>query len=602
MWNLTPHTRRSPGGNRMWRPSDTGVMSSWNISIVTPMGPRRRPIIRPVLTLLFLVVASSGSAHVALDAPVGGESLTPGSTFEIRWHDVISHGPADYDLWYSTTGPDGPWIDIAADLPQEPGPGAYTYDWIVPNVPSDHVRVRVQQDNAADDYLDVSSSDLAIVAPVASQTVVLEPAQDAAIYEESGQLANGAGSFVFAGKNASDSERRALLRFAVDQAIPAGATVTAVSLELTMSRTTSGPQDVELHRVLEPWSEGPSAASGGEGGGTSAQSGDVTWTHRVYPDVTWSSPGGTFASPATASVEIDQNATYMFAAFPGMVDDVQAWLDTPAENYGWMLVNTSATAGSAKRFNSRENSTASTRPHLTITFDPPTVPPIDHFVFLPAAANAAGANGSFFVTTADIHNAGDTMANFMLLWLPRNTENSQPSESSIEQLAPGESRRYQNLLAEVFGIDDAVGAIAVVSDSSQIRVMSRTFNQTADGTFGQGIPGIGENELVGNGRRARILFLAENAAYRSNLGVLNGTLAPMTVAWELFATDGSSLGTGSVDLPPWGTTQINRVLAGVSPIDAAFADVWTTTPDGAFTCYGSVLDELSSDPTTVLPQ
>jgi hypothetical protein len=84
--------------------------------------------------------------------------------------------------------------------------------------------------------------------------------------------------------------------------------------------------------------------------------------------------------------------------------------------------------------------------------------------------------------------------------------------------------------------------------------------------------------------------------------VLNGTLASMTVAWDLFATDGSSLGTGSVDLPPWGTSQINRILADVSPVNAAFADVWTTTPDGAFTCYGSVLDELSSDPTTVLPQ
>ena len=94
----------------------------------------------------------------------------------------------------------------------------------------------------------------------------------------------------------------------------------------------------------------------------------------------------------------------------------------------------------------------------------------------------------------------------------------------------------------------------------------------------------------------------QRPVYRSNLGVLNGTLAPMTVAWELFATDGSSLGTGSVDLPSWGTTQINRVLADVSPVDAAFADVWTTTLDGAFTCYGSVLDELSSDPTTVLPQ
>jgi hypothetical protein len=44
------------------------------------------------------------------------------------------------------------------------------------------------------------------------------------------------------------------------------------------------------------------------------------------------------------------------------------------------------------------------------------------------------------------------------------------------------------------------------------------------------------------------------------------------------------------------------VLRDFAPIEAAYAHVWTMTTGGAFTCYGSVLDEISSDPTTVLPQ
>ena len=70
--------------------------------------------------------------------------------------------------------------------------------------------------------------------------------------------------------------------------------------------------------------------------------------------------------------------------------------------------------------------------------------------------------------------------------------------------------------------------------------------------------------------------------------------------WELFASDGSSLGTGSTTLPPWGNKQLNRVLEDFAPIEAAYAHVWTTTPGGAFTCYGSVLDNQTSDPTTIL--
>jgi len=96
---------------------------------------------------------------------------------------------------------------------------------------------------------------------------------------------------------------------------------------------------------------------------------------------------------------------------------------------------------------------------------------------------------------------------------------------------------------------------------------------------------------------------------------INGTAAGMTVSIEaekdasLYEGDGSLangsgsyLFTGATNLPPWGNKQINRVLEDFAPVEAAYAHVWTTTPGGAFTCYGSVLDNLSSDPTTVLPR
>src|SRR5210317_2042069 len=70
------------------------------------------------LTLFFnlSVIAFPTFAHVAVDFPNGGESLDVGSTVTILWHDVIPHGPANYDLWYSAQGPDGPWVEVAADL------------------------------------------------------------------------------------------------------------------------------------------------------------------------------------------------------------------------------------------------------------------------------------------------------------------------------------------------------------------------------------------------------------------------------------------------------------------------------------------------------
>jgi hypothetical protein len=59
---------------------------------------------------------------------------------------------------------------------------------------------------------------------------------------------------------------------------------------------------------------------------------------------------------------------------------------------------------------------------------------------------------------------------------------------------------------------------------------------------------------------------------------------------------------GETQLPPLGNTQWNRVFNDEAPIEAAYVDVWTDTTGGAFATYGSVLDETTSDPTTVPSQ
>lgn len=637
--------------------------------------------------LLLTLVAGPAFAHVGLDAPNGGEVLEAGSVTTIAWHDVINHGPSNFDLYYSTTGSDGPWTTIAQNLVFDIG--LYSFDWVVPSTPSDRVRVRVVQDNdEAPNYNDISDADLEIVTAAGMGTVVLEPSRDATLYEGDGSLANGAGSYLFAGRTdtgGGSAERRAVLAFDVANALPTDATIVAVSLELTMSRTVAGSRAVELHKVLEAWSEGSSDAGGEEGGGASAGAGDVTWVHRTYPDSLWSSAGGAFSSAPSASLEINGPGRYTYSAAPGMASDVQSWIDDPSNDHGWILAMPSADTGSAKRFDSRENSDEATRPRLTVAYETsiaaPTAafdftpsnprageavmfsdqsagsptgwswdfgdggtsdaqnpahvfansgdftvsltasnaggsdstsstvtvlaeetPDLTEMVLLPAAANAEGDVGSFFVTTADVHNSGASSAAFRLLWLPRGNDNSAPTESALYRLEPGETLRFDNLLLEAFGVEEAVGAVAALSDSPDLKIMSRTFNQSDQGTFGQSIPGVAEGNLTPAGARVRILFLTENEAFRSNLGLVNGTDSSLTIQWELFAADGTSLRTGSGTLPPMGNTQLNRVLADFAPIAAAYADVWTDTGGGAFACYGSVLDEVSSDPTTVLPQ
>ena len=338
--------------------------------------------------ILFLTLLSGQvHAHVGLDFPNGGEMLEVGSVAQIAWSDLVSHGPANYDLWYSTTGPDGPWISIALDLPPS-GSDSHSYDWVVPDTPSNQVRVRVQQDNSDVDYLDFSRSDLAIVSPSTVLPVVLDAERDATIYEEgNGANANGSGSYLFTGRTDSQNgsaERRALLAFPITDAVSEGSTITSVSLELTMSRTQSGAQTVGLHRLLEDWSEGPSDPSGQEGGGASAVAGDVTWIHREFSGTLWTTAGASFAQSASATMQVAEEGDYSFSSTPELVADVQGWLEDPSSNFGWVLVVDSPPSGSAKRFDSRENSTASNRPKLTINYEADLGKPTASFRFTPA--------------------------------------------------------------------------------------------------------------------------------------------------------------------------------------------------------------------------
>jgi len=541
---------------------------------------------------------------------------------------------------------------------------------------------------------------LASGAVFAAETVAIDAARDAAVYEGNGSTANGSGSYLFVGRTGTtggSSERRSLIAFDITGSIPGGSTITEVSLDLTMSRTSSGSQTIGLHRVLESWTEGPSDAGGQEGSGGTAVTGDVTWVHREFPDSEWSSTGGSFAE-AGAAQTIAGNGAYTFGSTSQLVADVQSWLDDPSNNHGWALVMQSPGVGSAKRFNSRQNGNAGSRPLLTVTYEAgiaapgagftfspsapevgesvlftdastgsPTAwewdfgdgessieqnpnhsydeagsytveltvtndggsdttestitvteaePELTELIFVPAAANAGGSGTSFFVTTVDVHNSGTTTAFFRVLWLPRDADNSTPVQSELFSLEPGEVRRFDNVLADVFNATGFVGAVAILSDSGDLKVMTRTFNQEPDtddssvqiskqataGTFGQSIPGVPVSALIPAGNRVRILFLTQNGAFRSNLGFLNGVDSTIMVQYELYAADGSSLRTGQVELLARSNTQLNRVLQDFAPIEAAYADVWTTTSGGAFTCYGSVLDEITSDPTTVLPQ
>jgi len=230
---------------------------------------------------------------------------------------------------------------------------------------------------------------------------------------------------------------------------------------------------------------------------------------------------------------------------------------------------------------------------------------LDNWQFIPAAAVASGAQGAFFQTDVDVSNADDETAEFEFLWFPRGEDNSELTASESFTLGGGKSARYANVLTEVFGLEpDSFGALGIRSTSPDLLGMSRTYNlgdDGSEGTYGQAMPALSIDDFIRQGATRRILFGSENADMRTNIGCQNGTDSMTVVYLDLFKDDGASLGRKTMILKALGNDQINRIFDGHNPING-YVDVTPAQADKSVYCYGSVLDNATSDPTTIPPQ
>lgn len=213
--------------------------------------------------------------------------------------------------------------------------------------------------------------------PVVAESITLEPSRDNTIYEQSA-LSNGQGNYLFAGQTAgrnNNALRRALLQFDVADQVPPGAVIKSATLSLSMNRTIVGPQPMTVHKLTSDWGEGASDASGQEGRGTQAQTGDATWTDAFFPSQSWTNPGGDFVAAPSATENVAGGTTsspisYSWSSAQ-LVTDVQGWIDSPETNFGWILLG-NETETSTKRFYSREHAVANERPQLSISYSLPS--------------------------------------------------------------------------------------------------------------------------------------------------------------------------------------------------------------------------------------
>ncbi|HET6348876.1 MAG TPA: DNRLRE domain-containing protein [Candidatus Krumholzibacteria bacterium] len=311
-----------------------------------------------------LAVLSAGDQSVTLQWTAPGEDFNTGTARK-------------YDIRWSLNAIDGTNFGVATVVasPPPPSPAGTVEQFTVTGIDTTLVtHFALRAIDKAGNKAPVSNDAvwMPAVPPPMHLTKNIPPFKDNSMYSESDTLSNGSGEYLFTGQNAGNNggpyNRRALLAFAISDSIPAGAVIDSVELTLHVSKTPSGVlRTISLHRVTADWGEGASNAGNPGGTGTGARTNDATWGYRFFPATTWTTAGGDFDAGASAQLQVGAFGFYTWKA-AAMQADVQAWLDTPAANFGWIVIGDETQSRTARRFDSRENVVPANRPVLKVYY------------------------------------------------------------------------------------------------------------------------------------------------------------------------------------------------------------------------------------------
>lgn len=228
-------------------------------------------------------------------------------------------------------------------------------------------------------------------------------------------------------------------------------------------------------------------------------------------------------------------------------------------------------------------------------------PPIPEYKYLiPVAAYTAGQGGSAWRTDVQIYTSDSTINGANPLKMEAQFKGLT---RNLEQIAA--TRIYVNFLGEYIlqGSREDSGPIVITTKNTMAppQIWTRTYTQTANGTFGQFIPAIRIDNVGGGGAvNAGTYYMAglrHDSRYRTNVGLLNPNAAAMTATVTVYDAAKFKIGDFTATLQPFQLDQFQLKSKVPSlPADKPFS-VKIEVPTGNWmVAYASYIDGLSNDP------
>jgi hypothetical protein len=176
---------------------------------------------------------------------------------------------------------------------------------------------------------------------------------------------------------------------------------------------------------------------------------------------------------------------------------------------------------------------------------------------------------------------------------------AEPGSAMIErtmEVPPGTCLQLVDVVRETFATTGS-GWLELVPSAAGIAVFSRTYNDDPDGTYGQFVPTMTEDDAISGGEVAVLAGLSSADGFRTNLGITSLSDSDTTVTVRVFADNGDPVGELDVVVPAGRFVQVERLLAGQLGFSGTAWATLTSDDQGAsYVAHASVVDGESGDP------
>jgi hypothetical protein len=211
---------------------------------------------------------------------------------------------------------------------------------------------------------------------------------------------------------------------------------------------------------------------------------------------------------------------------------------------------------------------------------------------LPIAGSTAGAFGSLFRTTVQLHDGGDAATHGRLVFHPAGRSGSASDPSVEYTLSAGETLALADVVARM-GVS-GVGSIDIVSDGAMPLAVARVYNDGAEhGTTGLSFASVDPADALRAGQSGVIFVPSDLAKLRLNIGIR--TLGDTSMTAAIRSASGATLVTRSLHLGA--DTMQQTGAADLLAFTFTGGETITFTIDqGSAIVFGATTDNTTNDP------